>query len=266
MPTPLDWDVDDPHSLDDVYHELDKQRVAFGMDPLKDPAKEREASLEWRSEQEGDYNRSIYVAVDLGKKADHTAVTIIEPFLPRFQSPDSVIFGHRAFIYKISRIRRYDLETPYPVIARTLKKINNQLIQDDKLDYIYFVLDEGGVGAGVSDQVCELIPHADVYRVTLTGGKSAKWNDSRNLSLPKPQMSSTLIALFEADRIWIPKGEHHAEDLKQELLNYEHKVSQAGHDQYGSIKTGTFDDIVSALGIGIWVAEDSGGGAIPLFW
>lgn len=266
MPTPIDWDVDSPYDLEDVQREVDRQRIGLGMKPQRDEQAEREASPDWRSTKDGDYNKSMYVAVDLGKKADHTALTLIEPFLPKIHSFDSLILGHKQFIYHVSKIKRYDLETPYPVIARALKKLDVQLRKKKELEFIYYVIDQGGVGIGVTDQVVELIPNADVYRVTLTGGARPRWEDSRTLSLPKPQMSSLLISLFEADRIWIAGREYHAGDLKQELLNYEHKVTNAGYDQFGSIKSGEHDDIVSALGIGIWVAENAGGGAVPLFW
>jgi hypothetical protein len=252
------------------------QRTNLGMPPLRkldpDSSKKDNKPSDYVEREEGSYNKSIYVAVDLGKKADHTAITTIEPLIPKPRGVDSDIFsaivsgGEKQFTYNVTKIKRYDLEIPYPKIARTLQKTDTQLNAKEDVDYIYYVIDEGGVGAAVTDQVCELIPLADVYRVTLTGGTRPRWNDSRNLSLPKPQMASTLIALLEADRIWIPRGEIQADIIRQELLNYEHKVSQVGYDQFGSMKTGMHDDIVSALGIGIYVAESMGGGSVPLMW
>jgi hypothetical protein len=255
------WMPGDEWSIDEVYDELDAQRIALGMQPLKeaktDESKTKDTS-EYTEKELGLYNRSIYVSVDLGKKADFSALVFIEPFIPKDSDKEQ-------FTYHISKIKRYDLETPYPRIARTLQKIDEQLTASEDFEYIHYVFDEGGVGAAVTDQVCELIPNADVYRITLSGGTLPNWRTGRNIILPKPQMVSVLIALLESDRILIPSGAFQANILKEELLNYEHKISKVGYDQFGSIKTGQHDDIVSAIGMGVWLANDVGGVG-DVFW
>ncbi len=45
------------------------------------------------------------------------------------------------------------------------------------------------------------------------------------------------------------------EKLIEELLNYEIHVSEEGHDQYGALKIGTHDGLVTALVLACWYAE-----------
>ena len=264
---PDHWFNGDPWTLDSVIEENKKAREAMGLRTARDIEKEMEASPTFRVGDLGFYNKSIYVGVDLGKKADYSALIFAEPFYPRVQALQSLVGGRR-LVYHVSRVKRIERETPYPVIARLLKKAHKQLLKNKDFDYVYYCIDEGGVGAGVTDQVVELIPDADVYRCTLTGGVNANWKTARDVSIPKPQMASTLIALFESNRIFIGKDDNAAQvkSLRDELLNYELKVSQAGHDQYGAMKTGEHDDIVTAIGLALWVAEDSGGGSTPMIW
>jgi hypothetical protein len=246
------WFPGDEWTLQSLY---DNQNAAR-------KAEQKEVSVEWRTEEYGNYNRSIYVGVDLGKKSDYTALIFLEPFLPI--DPEET---QGKYVYDLSTIVRYPLETPYPKVARSLRKTHKQLKKNPNFDYIYYVIDEGGVGTAVTDQVVELIPDADIYRVTLTGGSRPKWSDARNVSLPKPQMASTLIALFEGRRLWVAADmKAQLEELKEELMSYERKITQAGHDQYGAMKIGTHDDIATAIGLAAWVAEDMGGGSVPLMW
>jgi hypothetical protein len=46
-------------------------------------------------------------------------------------------------------------------------------------------------------------------------------------------LASNLKALFQSKRIAIPKNHPEAEQMVQEVLNYEIRVSENGHDQYG---------------------------------
>jgi len=266
MPTPLDWDEDSDFSLEDVQRELDRQRIGFGMKPQRDEDAEREASDEYVTREYGYYNKSIFVSLDPGKKQDYSALIFLEPFLPKIQSLDSVAVGHQQFIYHISRIERLPLGTSYPVVARLLRKAYRQLKANPDFDFIHVVIDVGGVGEAVVDQIVELIPNADVYRMALTGGRTVKWNDARSVNLPKPEMASTLISLFEARRIRVaPQEEKRMEDIREELMTYERKIGQ-NYDSFGAMKMGAHDDILSAIGMATWLAEDKNGGSTPLFW
>jgi hypothetical protein len=54
----------------------------------------------------------------------------------------------------------------------------------------------------------------------------------------------------------LPKTQD-AEALKDELLNFEIKITDADHDTYGAFKIGTHDDLTIALGFGVFYSENS---------
>jgi hypothetical protein len=246
----------DPWSIQTLYDEQDMNRQIARDAELK------EKSEDWRVTEYGSYNKSIFVGVDLGKKSDYTAIVFLEPFLPI--DPEEIA---DKYVYHISRIERLPLETPYPKVARLLRKIHKQLKKSSDFDYVYFAIDEGGVGAAVTDQVVELLPNADIYRITLSGGLRPNWTTYRDVTLPKTQMASTLMALFEGRRLWVGHDKQKQfEELKDELEEYERKITQTGHDQYGAMKIGLHDDIATAIGMAAWIAEDMGGGSNPIMW
>ena len=254
----MSWMPGDEWTIQTLYDEQDAARRAARE------AEQKDKSNEWRVTEYGAYNRSIYIGLDLGKKSDYTAMAFLEPFLPT----DPNEHGGK-FVYDVSRIERVTLDTPYPKIARLLKKTYGQLIKspDFDPDYVHIVVDEGGVGTAVTDQVVELIPNADIYRVSLTGGLRARWVDARSVNLPKEQMVSTLIALMEGRRLWVAADERNAfVRFKEELEDYQLKISTEGHDQFGAMKTGEHDDITSAIGLAAWVAEDMNPNVGPLMW
>lgn len=53
---------------------------------------------------------------------------------------------------------------------------------------------------------------------------------------------------MQSERIKLPRTAE-ADALTHELLNYEIKIDQNANDSYGAFKTGTHDDLVTALGL-----------------
>jgi hypothetical protein len=119
---------------------------------------------------------------------------------------------------------------------------------------ITYILDSTGVGEGVSEMIIRALPHADIRKCYLTGGIDPS-DDGIQIKLPKTQMASILLALFDDGRVKLPKSSKEIKAMIEELLNYEIHVSEEGHDQYGAFKTGAHDDLVTALGLACWYAE-----------
>jgi hypothetical protein len=67
-------------------------------------------------------------------------------------------------------------------------------------------------------------------------------------------MVSTIVALFDAKRLFLAKRGHETDAMIEELQNYEIHVSDEGRDQYGA-KTGAHDDLVTALALSVWLGE-----------
>ena len=247
----------DDWTLDDLIQENREGRQEVGL-PVTEEHKDTSdyVEREW-----GNYNKSIYVSLDPGKKQDYSALIFLEPFIPFDE-------GTTRYTYHISRIHRFPLETPYPRIARVLKKVHTQLLENPDIEYVYITIDVGGVGEAVADQIVELISDtADIYRFTFTSGLRAKWHDARDLSVPKPQLASTLISLFESHRLWVaPQDKEQLAVLQEELMNYERKITASGYDKFGAVeKMGAHDDLISAISMAAYLAERNSSVGEPLW-
>jgi hypothetical protein len=146
----------------------------------------------------------------------------------------------------------------YTEVAAKVKRLDEQLRADAEERgfwcHVTYVLDSLGVGELVSEMIIRALPHADIRKCYLTGGINGSEEDIQ-IKLPKTQMASTLVALFDDGRVKVPKSSKEIEAMVEELLNYEIHVSEEGHDQYGAFKIGTHDDLVTALGLACWYAE-----------
>jgi len=189
------------------------------------------------------------VGIDLGQKRDRTAIAVVE--VPHTQPLDE----RR---YSVKYLKRLQQGLLYTKVADKVKRLNEQLRADAQQQglwcHVTYILDSTGVGEGVSEMIIRALPHADIRKCYLTGGIDPS-DDGIQIKLPKTQMASTLVALFDDGRVKLPKTSKEIEAMVEELLNYEIHVSEEGHDQYGAFKIGTHDDLVTALGLACWYAE-----------
>jgi hypothetical protein len=189
------------------------------------------------------------VGIDLGQKRDRTAIAVVE--VPHAQPLDD----RR---YSVKYLKRLQQGLLYTKVAGKVKRLNEQLRADAQERglwcHVTYILDSTGVGEGVSEMIIKALPNADIRKCYLTGGINPS-EEGIQIKLPKTQMASTLVALFDDGRVRFPKSSKEIEAMVEELLNYEIHVSEEGHDQYGAFKIGSHDDLVTALGLACWYAE-----------
>ena len=188
------------------------------------------------------------LSVDLGQSVDYTAVSIVEQIRP--QAGD-----HRDAAYLLRYLHRPPLGTPYPVIVgQVLSLLDRPPLDRDETP---LVVDRTGVGAAVTDLFAAqgVCPRA----VTITGGDSVNDTDPCNLRVPKRDLASTLVALFQTGRLKIAAGLELAPTLATELMNFKLKVNlTTGHDTYEAWREGVHDDLVLSVAMGCWWAEYQG--------
>lgn len=266
---PDSWFPGDPFTFDSVVKEnieAQPKLVQKKMREAKFGINEQSSEEDKRSVKPwGKYRRKAYVSVDIGKKTDFTAVSIIEPYEPLKQRDDG------RDVYDVSFIQRIPLDTPYPKVAKGLARLDKKLRKTKEFEYIYWIFDSGGVGESVTDMVVDLLPNSDIYRCYLTGGQYPNFNfETNSVSLPKTQMASTLIMLFESDRIEISGGAddyfEELEALRDELYNFELRISPNKVDQWGAFKYSKHDDLAVSLGMGGWLAEFMEGRGTVEIW
>lgn len=189
------------------------------------------------------------VGIDMGKRKDRTAIAVVE--IP-YRRPNV------ARSYFVKYLQRLEPGLLYTDVAAKAKRLDEQLRADATKRGLWcrvtYILDSTGVGEGVSEMLINALPHADIRKCYLTGGINPS-SDGIQIKLPKTQMASTLLALFDDGRVKLPKKSKEIEAMIEELLNYEIHVSEEGHDQYGAFKIGSHDDLVTALGLACWYAE-----------
>ena len=153
----------------------------------------------------------------------------------------------------------------YSDVATRVARLDTKLKEGastDRLEAgITYILDATGVGQGPSEQIVQALnaqSYAEVYRCYLTGGINPTVDDEiMQIKLPKTQLVSALVSVFDDDRIELPARSKEIDAMVNELSNFEIRISEEGRDSFGAFKVGTHDDLVTALGLAIWLGENT---------
>jgi len=181
--------------------------------------------------------RSVALGLDLGQASDYAALAGVERIQVGGAPPE---FNARG-------VKRYLLGTSYPAIVADV----HRMLARPEMSEAVLVVDAMGCGAPVVDMFREkgLSPVA----VKVHGGsEETRDADTGEYRIPKRNLVSGLIVVFQERRIHIAEGTPHIEDVKSELTQYRVKYSASGHDSYEAWREGDHDDLVFALGLGIW--------------
>lgn len=203
----------------------------------------------------------ICVGVDVGQMSDPTAICVAET------EKDERYEGR--FRFNVRFLERLPLGTKYPAVSQRIVEVVTNLRQRDLvafLDlgasvgepvperYITLLLDATGVGRGVFDLVsddlrgqrvrCVAATFTHGERITPSGaGRSA------GLSVGKGALVSRCQALLQTGRLVLPARHPEVPALVKELETYQIKVDPDGDAKYGAFRTGTHDDLVTAVGL-----------------
>ena len=196
--------------------------------------------------------RRFFVGLDLGQSQDYTAIAVLEK-IPREQPADSehkTIPAH----YRCRHLERFPLGTRYPTIVENVKTLLDapQLKIDGKRASD-LVADATGVGRPVVDMLraSGLSPSA----VLITGGDAASYENGFH-RVPKRELVSVLQVLLQADRLKIANDLPLAQTFLQEAVNFQVKITAAANETYGAWREGTHDDLVLAVALAAWRAEN----------
>lgn len=182
---------------------------------------------------------SFYVGLDLGQAQDYTALTVVEQIETRR--------------YHLRHLERFELGTPYPDVVRRVAHLTEQ---PELGEAPALVVDATGVGRAVVDMFREagLNPVA----ITIHGGDAVtqpNWNEYR---VPKRELAGTLQALVQSQKLRFARTLPLLEVLLGELQSFRVKVNIAtGHDAYEAWRERDHDDLVLALAIACWYAEQA---------
>lgn len=188
---------------------------------------------------------TFFVGLDLGQAHDYTALAVVNQ-IPAVQTPDGTPVP---VLYEVPHLERFPLSTPYPTI---IKEVKTRLAVPVLVGAM-LVVDATGVGRPVVDMLRDAgfapIP------ITITAGQTPSevegyWH------VPKRDLVSTMQVLLQSDRMKVANQLPEASTLTRELLNFQTKITVAANDTYGAWREGTHDDLVLAVALASWAAEN----------
>jgi len=211
---------------------------------------------------------SFVFSLDLGQVNDFTALSLVErvppaPYPPGTEPMATVDLGGgmtrtqpapdtRKPDYHIRGLERVPLGTSYVAIVALVKQrmASSPLFRGAPL-----LIDRTGVGRAVFDLFTEarLAP----WGITFTGGREAT-RAGRDLHVPKTDLTSALIAVYQGERLKIAADLVEGPTLIQELMNFRPKVNLAtGNESFEAWRESVHDDLVLSVAMAIWFAEQA---------
>ena len=218
---------------------------------------------------------NVVIGLDLGQRHDYTAIAIVEvesrlrdgvssESTETSRPPADVTWMPSSGIaiaqphparprrwddhYLVHRLERLPLGTSYPqVAARMVQVCAGVANRTGRWPTLY--VDATGLGRPVVDLIQDAGVQASVRAVTLTSG-DRRIAQGGEISLGKAYLVSALQAALQTGRLHLPTTAE-AATLREELLTYEIKVTEAGNDTFGAFRVGSHDDLVTALGLAV---------------
>ncbi|RYZ89130.1 MAG: hypothetical protein EOP04_07625 [Proteobacteria bacterium] len=197
----------------------------------------------------------FFLGLDLGQSKDYTAIAVVEKIDPP-RHPPRYGSSHGDLIdpdakkrYECRHLERLPLGTKYPDIVSHVQTMmeNPQLKGKTEL-----VVDATGVGRPVVDMFAGkgLSPRG----IMITGG-NAVTQVGDYTGVPKRDLVSTLQALMQQDRLGFAKSLPMIDSLVAEMMAFQVKITTSANDIYGAWREGTNDDLVLAVALATWRAE-----------
>jgi hypothetical protein len=186
----------------------------------------------------------FFIGLDLGQSKDFTALAIIE----------KIAVGEE-WRFECRHLERVPLGTLYPAIVEKVKALMNtpQLKDNSRL-----VVDATGVGRPVVDMLraAELNPKA----ILITGGDVVSY-DSGYTRVPKRDLVAILHSTMQTQatpenkRLDFAQGLPDIQTLVSEMMAFQVKITTSANDTYGSWREGSHDDLVLAVALAVWEAD-----------
>jgi hypothetical protein len=209
----------------------------------------------------------FYLGLDLGAAADYSALAILEA-----QGKEKGRAYHCGFL------KRWPLKTSYPdIVSDVVKIIARDELQKERRAFDgggplhgyqreieearavtmpVLAVDNTGVGAPVVDLFKQADLKAQLDPIQITGGDSVS-RDGILTRVPKRDLVSAAQVALQSGLLKIAEELPDAQTLIRELLNFKVKISLAtAHDSYGAWREGEHDDLVLAVALALWIAEN----------
>lgn len=205
---------------------------------------------------------SYLIGLDLGKRQDYTALTVLAE--REEQESATRTWERRAQTQTVQRwafsehwlqhLKRWPLGTKYKQIAADVAELTRRPVfrsTDTTL-----VVDRGGVGESVYEQIAERVRDAavELKSVTITGGKKVAPAGPGHYRVPKRDLVAALQVAVQNGEVKAASELELWETLRGEMESFTAEITQTGHDTYEA-RQGEHDDLVLALAMPVWLSD-----------
>jgi hypothetical protein len=192
---------------------------------------------------------TYFCGLDLGQSADYSALVILER---HGFSPQNYTFDCR-------HLHRWQLRTPYPeIVADTIRWMNSEAVNKGARERTTLAVDKTGCGAPVVDLFQREKMHARLVPIVITGGDQVT-KDGDTVRVPKRNLVSGVSVALQTGKLKFSEELPLTKTLTAELQNFKAKITNSGNDTYGAgaeWRVGSNDDLVLALAMALWTAND----------
>jgi hypothetical protein len=154
---------------------------------------------------------------------------------------------------QVRYLERIERGTPYTdVVARVV-----QVTQWHELaGRCRLAVDGTGVGRAVVDLLRRARPGCVVMPVNITSGLK-ETHEGGYYGVPKRDLILGLQVLLQRKVLRIAAGLQYGADLLKEMTAMQVKITLSGHEQYAVWREGTHDDLVFAVALACWNAQNA---------
>jgi hypothetical protein len=214
--------------------------------------------------------KTLFIGLDLGQAQDFSALAIIECVrivtTTKEASEETSGANTKDVLTQLNciHLQRWQLRTSYPSIVADVVAMINGLdpsrIPDRKP---VLCVDGTGCGAAVIDLFKLEKFNAELLPILITGGSEVT-RDSYVTKVPKRDLVGVVQVGLQNRMLKIASGLDLAETLSRELQNFTVKITDSANDVYGAWREGAHDDILLAVALAVWRANQPVFRGIPV--
>jgi hypothetical protein len=194
--------------------------------------------------------RRYHIGMDLGKRRDHTALTVLEQQVvnlgrvdPRTYEPEL----ERRF--GVVLVEQVPLGTRYLEVSRYVRALRESQVFGGHT--VNLSVDATGLGDVVLEQIREAVEKTTYVRgVVFTGGDKAHVENRLNY-VPKVELVTGLMRMLESGAMGVAPGLPGWERLAGELLTIRRVMGERGAHY---VSEGLHDDLAMSLALAAWGA------------
>ena len=194
-----------------------------------------------------------FVGVDFGQSKDPTAIAVLERAETKGEWDAAMFAWKKVVSLQLRYLERVALGTPYTEVVERVVQVTrwHELAGRCRL-----AVDGTGVGRPVVDLLRRARPGCVLMPVNITSGLK-QTEEGGYYGVPKRDLILGLQVLLQRGVLRIAAGLEHGANLLKEMTAMQVKITLSGHEQYAVWREGTHDDLVFAVALACWNAQNA---------